>query len=133
PPPTLLVVGTAHPATLAQLAWLDELPSDIRIALVDLPPGSVAARARAALEQLTASLADNERPGSVLVIGGETLMCLTAALGARSLCVEGELAPGIAAARFVGGRWHDLRVASRSGGFGAPDLLATLLGGTDRG
>jgi D-threonate/D-erythronate kinase len=132
PPPTLLVVGTAHPATLAQLAWLDKLPSDIRIARVDLPPGSPASHARAALEQLTASLADSERPGSVLVIGGETMMSLVTALGARSLRVEGELAPGIAVARFVGGRWHDLRVVSRSGGFGLPDVLAALLGVTAR-
>ena len=82
------------------------------------------------MERLTASVADGERPGSALVIGGETLMCLATALGAESLRVDGELAPGLAAASFTGGQWDGLRVVSRSGGFGAPDLLANLLGGT---
>lgn len=129
PPPRLLVVGTAHPATLAQLERLGTPPDDVGIARVDLPSGSPPAEARAALERLTAGLADNACPGSALVIGGETLLCLADALGAQALSVEGELAPGLAVARFTGGRWDGLRVVSRSGGFGAPDLLSNLLHG----
>ena len=49
--------------------------------------------------------------------------------GARvrnSLLATGELLPGVPHARIVGGRWHDLPVISKSGGFGAPDLLIRL-------
>ena len=130
PSPRLLVVGTAHPATLAQMERLGTPPRDVRIARVDLPPHSPKADARAALERLMASLAADPRPGSALVIGGETLLCLATALDARALSVEGELAPGLAAARFTGGRWDGLPVVSRSGGFGAPALLSNLLRGT---
>ena len=66
------------------------------------------------------------RPGNLLVTGGETLYGLLQALGASSLLATGELMPGVPHARVVGGRWHDLTVIAKSGGFGAPDLLIRL-------
>ena len=66
------------------------------------------------------------RPGSLFVTGGETLHGLLQALGAQSLLATGELLPGVPHARIVGGRWHDLPVIAKSGGFGAPDLLIRL-------
>jgi uncharacterized protein YgbK (DUF1537 family) len=66
------------------------------------------------------------RPGSLLVTGGETLFGLLQALGATSLLATGELMPGVPHARIAGGRWHNLTVISKSGGFGTPDLLIRL-------
>jgi uncharacterized protein YgbK (DUF1537 family) len=34
--------------------------------------------------------------------------------------------PGVPLSQIVQGRWHDLAVVSKSGGFGAPDLLIQL-------
>ena len=98
-------------------------PGSLRVARVDLPPDSPAAVARAALERLTASVADGERPGSALVIGGETLMCAGHRAGRRNHCAWRASWPQASpSASFVGGQWDGLRVVSRSGGFGAPDL-----------
>jgi D-threonate/D-erythronate kinase len=44
-------------------------------------------------------------------------------LGARSLVVTGEPMPGIAVSTLEGGRWPGATVLSKSGAFGAPDLL----------
>jgi uncharacterized protein YgbK (DUF1537 family) len=54
-------------------------------------------------------------------------MALCLALGARGLQVEGEVLPGLPASRFMGGGWDGVRVVSKSGGFGDPDLLRRLL------
>ena len=62
-------------------------------------------------------------PRSLVVTGGATLFRLVRALGARTLLVSGELMPGIAVSRLEGGRWPRATVLSKSGAFGAPDLL----------
>jgi D-threonate/D-erythronate kinase len=93
---------------------------------VDLPENSPEA-ARQVLARTFALMAERmPRPGSLLVTGGETLYGLLQALGATSLLATGELMPGVPHARIAGGRWHDLSVVSKSGGFGAPDLLIRL-------
>jgi uncharacterized protein YgbK (DUF1537 family) len=91
-----------------------------------LPPGSDAA-ARSTLAATAALVATRvPKPGSLFVTGGETLHGLLQALGATSLLATGELMPGVPLSRIVQGRWHDLAVVSKSGGFGAPDLLIQL-------
>jgi D-threonate/D-erythronate kinase len=67
------------------------------------------------------------RPGSLFVTGGASLHALLRALGTASLLATGELIPGVALSRIQGSRWHDLPVVSKSGGFGAPDLLIRLI------
>ena len=63
------------------------------------------------------------RPRSLVVTGGATLFRLVRALDADALLVTGELMPGIAVSRLEGGRWPGATVLSKSGAFGAPDLL----------
>ena len=60
-------------------------------------------------------------PRCLIVTGGATLFRLVRALGERLLV--GELMPGIAVSRPEGGRWPSATVLSKSGAFGAPDLL----------
>jgi uncharacterized protein YgbK (DUF1537 family) len=62
-----------------------------------------------------------------VVAGGETLRGLCTAIGTEHLMVESEIEPGLPVSRMVGGLWDGLTVASKSGAFGAPDLLARLL------
>ena len=62
-------------------------------------------------------------PRSLVVTGGATLFRLVRVLGADCLLVLGELMPGIAVSRLEGGRWPGATVISKSGAFGAPDLL----------
>jgi uncharacterized protein YgbK (DUF1537 family) len=150
--PTLLVIGSHHPVTLAQVDQLETLAAaeaivSIRLdrpdpaAAIEGVAGALIAQGRAALvfalpdgtgAEVAGPLFDRvmrlaiERlapPGSLVVTGGATLFRLVRALGAKSLLVQGELMPGIAVSRLQGGHWPGATVISKSGAFGAPDLL----------
>lgn len=140
--PVLCVIGSTDPITLAQL---DHLRCDAT-ELVDLaapngiaPPGARAGRAvtllqatpgpvQASGQEVAASLAASlERlappPGAFLVLsGGATAQVVLRALGIEVLELLGEVAPGMPIAR--SGR---LTVVTKSGGFGAPDILSDVL------
>ncbi|MDE2006951.1 MAG: hypothetical protein KGI51_10320, partial [Rhodospirillales bacterium] len=84
--------------------------------------------ARAAVAERLARLVSHlERPGTLFASGGETLRLVCDALGAAMLEVDGELSPGVPTSLMRGGRWHGLRVLSKSGAFGGTDWLARLL------
>ncbi len=135
-PPVLALIGSDHPVSRAQLAAVAAratLPDRtgiagrsvaVDVALPDLPRAEAAQRIAAAFADLARAI---PRPGSLVVAGGETLRGLCEALGTRHLVVETEFEPGIPVSRMEGGLWHGLTVASKSGAFGAPDLLARLL------
>jgi uncharacterized protein YgbK (DUF1537 family) len=67
------------------------------------------------------------RPQTLVVSGGETLRAVCGILGADHLAVDGQIAPGIPSSRIRAGAWDDVRVISKSGAFGAPDLLRSLV------
>jgi D-threonate/D-erythronate kinase len=148
--PLLMVIGSDHPVTRAQRDAIEAPlgllrsadPSDIANA-VARAADAIAAGATSglalALQETSAETARNiltttfdliaermPRPGSLFATGGETLFGLLQALGATSLLATGELLPGVPHARIGGGRWHDLPVVAKSGGFGGPDLLIRL-------
>jgi uncharacterized protein YgbK (DUF1537 family) len=149
--PLLLVIGSHHPVTLAQL---EQLAAHVPDAIATIRPetgdvgatietlaAALAARGRAALvfalpdgtgAELAGPLFDRALalailrlapPRSLVVTGGATLFRLVRALGAVCLLVQGELMAGIAVSRLQGGRWPGVTVISKSGAFGAPDLL----------
>jgi D-threonate/D-erythronate kinase len=146
-----MLIGSAHAVSRAQhevlhghspglvtplrLTTIEEAVADVAAAIgrgtsaalaVDLPAGSPE-DAREVLATTFALIAERmPRPGCLLVTGGETLHGLLQALGARSLLATGEQMPGVPHAKIQGGRWHDLTVVSKSGGFGARDLLIRL-------
>jgi uncharacterized protein YgbK (DUF1537 family) len=68
-----------------------------------------------------------ERPGGLIVSGGETLRAICEVLGADRLMIEGEVCAGIPAARLGGGLWDGLRVLSKSGAFGHANTLVNLV------
>ncbi len=149
--PLLLLIGSAHPVTRAQHEALRRhspaLATPLRegaieaavaavgaalgegrsaALVVDLPAGAAEAARLVLAESFALIAARLPRPGCLLATGGETLFGLLRALGATSLLATGELMPGVPHARIQGGRWHDLPVVAKSGGFGAPDLLIRL-------
>jgi D-threonate/D-erythronate kinase len=147
PGPILALVGSDHPVSVAQLstAWkqvhrithggMEEAAPIARrldqgnaaVAVV-VPPGSsregAAAYIAGSFGRLLAGL---DRPGTLVVSGGETLRAVADALGATMMEVDGELEPGVPASLLRGGRWHGLRVVSKSGAFGDSLWLARLL------
>jgi len=151
PAPLLVVIGSHHPVTLAQI---ERLVARAPEAMTTIRPGD--AELMAAVEDLAAGLHERRRaalvlelpdgtgaevagpwfdramdlairrlpaPASLIVSGGATLFRLVRALHARSLLVAGELMPGVARSRLEGGRWPGATVVSKSGAFGAPELL----------
>jgi uncharacterized protein YgbK (DUF1537 family) len=68
------------------------------------------------------------RPRTLVVVGGDTLLALCQALGARGLQSDTPLArSGWGCARMVGGRWDGVLCHSRSGAFGPEEDLVQVL------
>ncbi len=59
----------------------------------------------------------------MIVTGGDTLLALLDALGARGVDLEREVAPGLPLGRIVGGPWAGTRLVSKAGGFGGEEVL----------
>ena len=128
----LIVAGTPHSATLAQVERLTPRPG-VTLHRLDLAACTSPEAARAAHARLIETAASVEPPGLLIATGGETLLRLCLAVGAQRLDLRGEVAVGVPVSRMVGGRWDGATVISKSGGFGAPDLLADLLEGIAHG
>ena len=155
-PPLLLMIGSHHPVTLAQIRALAKHAPDfvVRVCLdsenelepvigalarilarsgraalvIEVPDGTGAAVAAPFFDRvLTAAVARLERPRSVVVTGGATLHRLVGVLGARSLLVTGEPLPGVPRSVLRGGGWDGAVVISKSGAFGDRGLLIRLL------
>ena len=150
-PPLLMVIGSHHPVTLAQIEELQA--SSARYGRVGSRPrrtietrargarraapcaalvmtvadGTGAERAQPFFDRVLAAAADRlAPPRSLVVSGGATLHRLVSVLGARSLLVTGEPLPGVPRSVLQGGRWDGAVVISKSGGFGEPRLLIRL-------
>ncbi|MBE3640296.1 nucleotide-binding domain containing protein, partial [Mangrovicoccus algicola] len=140
--PLLIAIGSRDPVTLAQVAALPgiphvaapngALPGPLPVApvtVVQMTPGPAPVPPRQAAAQFAAGLARQVAaapPAMLLVTGGETADAILSGLGAGLLVPEGELAPGLPAMRLLDGP-TDLRLATKSGGFGAPGLLAGIV------
>lgn len=151
----LIVAGSLHPATRAQLRALRD--AGVRGAVVDetgrldrealaaelergrpvylatpeteTPSRDARARMAAALGAAAAEMCRTSRPDVVAVTGGETAHALLRALGAGSLEVRGAPATGLALCDLGPGAGPALTCLTKAGGFGAPDCFLALIGG----
>jgi len=121
--PLHIVLGPASNAEIAR-----RLTSDgIVFASVALPDGTSRRDAAALIDaRLAALLQDLDRPDTLFAAGGETLRGICESLGTERLDVTGEIMPGVPRSIMRGGRWDGVAVISKSGAFGAPDLLQQL-------
>ena len=146
--PLLGLFGTDHPVTRQQLSPVSQHVFTVQpakpqaaTAIADamrsrgvafvtfaLPPGVTRAGARHAIDVTMADMLPRlPRPRTLVVSGGETLRAVCGILGADHLVVDGQIAPGIPSSRIRAGAWDGVRVISKSGAFGAPDLLHALV------
>ena len=146
--PVLGLFGSDRPETEAQLAACDRLRLVLQhgaavvpeflteqltrdgavLVSLHLPTGM--AREAAAVhiaERFAAVVAGVQRPGTLLVAGGETLKALCLALEVRNIDVTGQVTPGLPRSILRGGRWDGLPVLSKSGAFGRERLWRDLL------
>jgi uncharacterized protein YgbK (DUF1537 family) len=124
--PLLVVAGSAHPATRAQLERL-ALREGLEVLAPRAPRGADdPARRRETVTRLAEAARariERERPGTILLTGGETAISVLRALGADGLRLVGELEPGLPLATLAGGPLDGLAVISKAGGFGDADAL----------
>lgn len=122
-PPVLVVAGSAHPATMAQLEVLRRRHPDVPV--VSAPPGA-GLGASAALDRVAgAARREVERlaPRTVVLVGGDTAR---AVLAEAQIEVAGSLEVGVAVGTASIGR-HECTVVSKPGGFGDPSTLVRLV------
>ena len=120
-----VIAGTGHPITEAQLNALRAAAMNGIEILVDGPNfwkhGRPDAEIYAAIERAARGLTPLEATGLILT-GGETALVACRALDARSVEVIGEALPGIPVG-LLRLPSATLQVATKSGGFGAPNAL----------
>ncbi len=109
--PVLFCIGSDHPVTLEQQRRLAER----RGVHVILP-----------VMRGQACQFPDCRPAAVFVSGGDTASLVLAALGARSIELRREFAPGIPQGTLHGGTWDGVTLLTKSGGFGGPDDLVRI-------
>lgn len=127
--PLMLVSASHHAVVRRQWAALGaEMSSDFR--MLNLAPLERLAPAEAAalLASQTQALVETApKPGTLIVVGGDTLRALCRASGALSLRAAPSPRAGWGRARIVGGRWDGVVCHSRSGAFGADDDLQEIV------
>ncbi len=125
----LVATASRHPVLRSQLARMRAMPSaplrleDFSSAVELSPPEAEAALAEGAARVVARSPV----PGLLVAIGGDSLLALCEAAKVRALLAGPPPRPGWGSARLAGGRWDGVRCLSRSGAFGDPDDLNSLL------
>lgn len=146
PRPILGLFGTNHPVLRQQLAAVTEHHATLHgsdevelvarlvrqrdplLLSVAIPAGTARDEAARRIDAVLAALVRRlDPPGTLIVAGGETLRGLCQALDAVQLDVTGEVMPGVPLSVLRGGAWDGVPVVSKSGAFGAPDLLRRLI------
>lgn len=140
--PVALAVGSDHPVTLEQLSVLSAGRSVVQThaSAEDLPrallamSGDEVLRIRLNPRDVDASLVRTffERLVSsplrgLALSGGDTAALVCTALKAGIIRLESEIVSGIPWGRLCGGPADGLCVATKAGGFGAPDAFAAMV------
>lgn len=123
-----IVVPHSRPAALRSA--FRAMADGVDVAMFDLSPTRLLIPAEAAkllASQMQAIVGEAPRPAAVIVVGGDTLRNLCHAAGADALVARGTVRTGWGCAQLTGGRWDGVPCFSRSGAFGDPDDLATMV------
>lgn len=113
--PIVFYIGSTHRATTMQVDALQAAAAD-DIALFPVPRGRVTpAEIR--------SFACTTNPAALVLSGGDTASLVCRALGAIRIDLTHEIIPGVPYGILRGGVAEGTPVATKSGGFGAPDAL----------
>ncbi|WP_198665173.1 four-carbon acid sugar kinase family protein [Tropicimonas sp. IMCC34011] len=139
--PLLMAIGSRDPITAAQIAALEGIPVHAApdgqvgdpalgrsvevVRMTDGGAGRDGAAAGAVFAAGMAALIRQYRPASLLCCGGETANAILAELGIGELDLLAEISPGLPVCE-VKLPWGRLALVTKSGGFGAPDVLAAL-------
>ena len=123
----LLIAGTTHLVTQQQLDQLAAAtaPSPVQTRLLRIEPAPGA-------ELQIREIFTQQLPDAVILTGGDTAQLAATALGAHSILLGGEFAPGVPWGIEQGGLLEGRIVITKSGGFGTPHLLCDILNALGR-
>lgn len=143
--PLLLAVGSRDPISLAQVTVLLDtcgipcidapdgavpaaaLPSEGTVLVRMVPgPGASPGTAGERFAQGLRTAIGGFAPRTLFACGGETADALLGALSVGVLALEGEILPGVPVSHFSFGG-VDMRLVTKSGGFGPSELLISLV------
>jgi uncharacterized protein YgbK (DUF1537 family) len=111
----LFCIGSDHPVTVEQQRHLlARGRSELVVLNLQVRQTSV---------ERVRQLVGNTAAGALVLSGGDTASLVCRALGVRRIELEDEIVPGIPWGYLSGGAFDQLRVATKSGGFGAPHAL----------
>ncbi|MFV0383195.1 four-carbon acid sugar kinase family protein [Paracoccus sp. (in: a-proteobacteria)] len=144
--PVLIANGSRDPITQAQIAALagvvpvaqapdGHVPEGVTgpvavISITDGGGGLDGAGAGRSFAQGTAAAALRIQPRGLLICGGETAQAVLDQLRVDHLQVIAEFRPGLPMC-IIGTSWGQVRLVTKSGGFGAPSLLRDILLSSD--
>lgn len=150
--PVLIVAGSRHPATVAQVATTvakggalvalaagtdtaGQAIADARLALQQRQPMVVSSHllqgpqdgdeVANALARITAALVESVDLAGLVLTGGDVAAAVSRALGASGVWLMSEVEPGIPGGWLAGGLADGLRVVTKAGGFGDANSLVT--------
>jgi D-threonate/D-erythronate kinase len=137
PPPArrvLVAVSSLHPEALLQLAGLRAFLAghdDPGVRVISSPAERAGTgRASEIATQLAVEVADQVRTGAydaLVIVGGDGAAAVLDQLQVEAVQIRSALVPGAPDGRAVGGMADGLRLVTKSGGFGGPDTLITLV------
>lgn len=136
PLPVLYCIGSDHPVTIAQMGTLlseahahrfsveTASASDIA-ASIDSGHHIIFAISRHSTQEIIRDLLHPsiDKIAALFLCGGDTASLVCQSLGVDAINLRGEIVTGLPWGRLSGGLFSNLPVATKSGGFGAPDAL----------
>ncbi len=126
---TLLAISSLHPVTAGQLHHLRSHPVADEVDVLTTHaerPTSPAAVAASLAERVADALGAHAHDALVLV-GGDGAAAVLTRLAVDRILIDGTLEGGCPTGVVDGGPVHGLRLVTKSGGFGNPSTLATIL------
>ncbi|WP_349294690.1 four-carbon acid sugar kinase family protein (plasmid) [Thioclava sp. 'Guangxiensis'] len=125
-PPDFLIIEAENGALPSLFAIAPE--TSMALSITDGRQGLSGTQAAREFALSTADLAQTCTPRSLVICGGETAQAILDRMGVEHLYVIGELRPGLPLCR-IETPWGPMCVVTKSGGFGAQGLLASLVAG----
>jgi uncharacterized protein YgbK (DUF1537 family) len=113
----LFCIGSDHPVTVEQQGHLLALGRPEHVVLNPAVGQTSMERVRELIESAAGAAT------ALVLSGGDTASLVCRALGVRRIQLEDEIVPGIPWGYLRGGAFDRFRVATKSGGFGAPHAL----------
>ena len=123
PGPAIFAIGSRDPITLTQIAVLREACPEMPVMRPADPPN--ASDPGMAFARDVAARIGTARPATVLMSGGRTAAEILDCLGIETLELSAEIAPGLPLS-IATVPWGQIRIVTKSGGFGPPEILKQI-------